>query len=101
MASNISYTGAFSASTLIVPGVYLNVLPSGQSVIGPATFDLLGIVGVASWGPVGQAFTLGNSGQLPLFGNPTVRQYDLVLTPPSPCKFSKRQGLDLLLSSAE
>lgn len=76
--SNISYTGAFSAATLNVPGVYLNVKPSGQGVIGPATFDLLGIVGVANWGPVGVATLLGSSGQLPLFGNLINRSSDLV-----------------------
>lgn len=76
--ANISYTGAFSAATLNVPGVYLNVKPSGQGVISPATFDLLGIVGVANWGPVGVATLLGNAGQLPLFGDLVNRTSDLV-----------------------
>lgn len=76
--SNISYTGAFSAATLNVPGVYLNVKPSGQGVISPATFNLLGIVGVANWGPVGVASMLGDAGQLPLFGSPINRISDLV-----------------------
>jgi hypothetical protein len=50
MANAFSFTGAFSAATLSVPGAYINVRPLA-GVIAPAIFGRVGVVGVASWGP--------------------------------------------------
>lgn len=75
--AQISYAGAFSGSALTVPDLYLNVQTPGAGVVRPATFGLVGIVGVASWGPVNVATILTAAG-LALFGNPTVRANDAV-----------------------
>lgn len=77
MANVISYSGAFNPSTLQVPGVFLNILPI-TSVVSPATFGLIGIVGVASWGPKNVPTIIGNATQYAIFGNPVVRANDLV-----------------------
>jgi hypothetical protein len=74
----ISFTGAFNANTLTVPGVYINAQPPGAGVIRPATFGLLGIEGVASWGPVDVATLVPSTASLGQFGSPVVRPYDLV-----------------------
>lgn len=76
--AQISFTGAFNAATLSVPDVYLNVQQPNTGVITPASFDVVGFVGVGSWGPVGVAVPLGGTPDLAIFGNPTVRKWDLV-----------------------
>lgn len=73
--AQISYAGLFNGSALTVPDLYLNVQP-GVGVIRAATFGLLALVGVASWGPVGFPQPL-SAATLGVFGNPTVRTYDL------------------------
>jgi hypothetical protein len=75
---SISFSGAFNPATLTVPGLYVNVQPPQVSAIPPATFGRIGIVGVASWGPVDQATLLGTSQPTGLFGPLTNREYDLV-----------------------
>ena len=71
----ISFSGAFNAAALVVPDLYVNALPP-PGVIGPAPYGLLGLEGFASWGPVNKATPMTSS--LALFGNPVVRQWDLV-----------------------
>lgn len=72
-----SFTGSFSAATAAVPDVYLNIQPPNSGAIAPALTGLMGLVGVASFGPVAVP-TPYNSQTQPLFGNPTVRLNDLV-----------------------
>jgi uncharacterized protein len=75
----ISFSGAFSAATAIVPDLYINVEQPGQGVIQPASFGLVGIEGVASWGPVNKTSLIGSPAQLALYGtNPVNRANDLV-----------------------
>jgi hypothetical protein len=74
----ISFTGAFNPNTLTVPDVYINAQPPSAGVIRPATFGLLAIEGVASWGPVNVATLVPTAAALAQFGNPVVRAYDLV-----------------------
>jgi hypothetical protein len=83
MSTNYSFTGAFNAATLGVPGAYINIQPPGQGVITPASTGLLAMVGVASYGPVNQATLVGATTQagatsISLFGNPVLRTSDLV-----------------------
>ena len=75
--AQISYAGLFNGSALTVPDLYLNIIPPGNGVIRAATFGLVGIVGVASWGPKNVASIL-TAATLSLFGNPTVRANDAV-----------------------
>lgn len=73
----ISFTGAFNAATLTVPDLYINATPPSAGVIRPASFGLLGIEGVASWGPVNIATTIGSTAQLAQFGPVINRANDL------------------------
>lgn len=77
MSQNISFTGAFNAAALNVPGAYINIQPPGAGVIVPAQTGLLALCGVASFGPVNAA-TLVSGNSIGQFGNPVVRASDLV-----------------------
>ncbi|MFL9904214.1 hypothetical protein PQR71_39855 [Paraburkholderia fungorum] len=77
MSTNYSFTGAFNAATLGVPGAYINIQPPGQGIITPAQTGLMALAGVASFGPVNQA-TPTSANSLSLFGNPVLRNSDLV-----------------------
>jgi hypothetical protein len=72
-----SYTGSFNAATLNVPGVDINIQAPGQGIITPAQSGILAMVGVASFGPVNQP-TPSGANLISLFGNPVVRNSDLV-----------------------
>jgi len=74
----ISYSGAFNAATEVVPDLYLNIQTPGQGVIMPAPFGLVGVEGVASWGPVNKTTLIGSTSQFALYGNPVNRSSDLV-----------------------
>lgn len=74
----ISFSGAFTAATAIVPDLYINAQPPGQGVIMPASFGLVGIEGAASWGPVNKTTLIGQAAQIALYGNPVNRSNDLV-----------------------
>src|SRR5581483_3716512 len=76
--NQISYAGLFNSSTLVAPGVYINVLPPKGSVIRPAVVGVLGLLGIASWGPVNVPTQIGGQNPLALFGAQQVRKYDLV-----------------------
>jgi hypothetical protein len=77
VSTQYSFTGAFNAATLSVPGAYINIQPPGQGLVTPAQTGLMAIAGVASFGPVNQA-TPTSANSLSLFGNPVVRNSDLV-----------------------
>jgi hypothetical protein len=72
----ISFSGAFSAATAIIPDLYVNIIP-GQNLIQPASFGVIGVEGTASWGPVNKAQLIGQLAQLAMFGNPVNRTNDL------------------------
>lgn len=76
--AQISFTGSFNAATLSVADLYLNVETADTGSISPAQFGFVGLVGVASWGPVNKATPIAGASDLNNFGNPTVRTADLV-----------------------
>jgi uncharacterized protein len=65
--------GALNTAALVTPGVYVQVVPPQTVFINGVPTNILGLVGVGSWGPVNSAI-LANS---TTFGNVTVRKYDL------------------------
>lgn len=75
---SIYRAGQLNTLGLTNPGSYIiENLPTSE-VVGVAT-NIQGVVGVASWGPVGAGVPFGslNSGVLK-FGSPLIRSYDLV-----------------------
>ncbi len=69
--------GQLNNSALNAPGVYLQIQPPPPIINGLAT-NLLGLVGVASWGPVNSPTLIGSpNDQARWLGAPQVRKYDL------------------------
>src|SRR5580693_6046803 len=65
--------GALNTAALVTPGVYVQKVPPQTVFINGVPTDILGMVGVGSWGPVNSAILAG----LATFGPVTVRKYDL------------------------
>lgn len=71
-------SGALNTASLSAADLYVQIVsPKTRYVQGVAT-DILGIVGVGSWGPVNSPVLVGSaSDQAQYFGSPQVRKYDL------------------------
>jgi uncharacterized protein len=65
--------GALNTAALVTPGVYVQKIPPQTRYINGVPTDILGLVGVGSWGPVNSAILA----QGDTFGAVTVRKYDL------------------------
>src|SRR5271154_3080626 len=65
--------GALNTSALVAPDVYIQKIPPQTRFINGVPTDILGLVGVGSWGPVNSAMlAVGDT-----FGVVTFRKYDL------------------------
>ena len=77
--ASFSYSGSLNTAALIVPNVYVVVVPPATLTIAGTPTNLMGVVGSASYGPINLPIvcgTLGNAQQN--FGSPVARKYDLV-----------------------
>ncbi len=73
----IIQAGSINPAATLVAGVYVVVVPPPVTLQGAPT-DVLGIVGVASWGPANLPVALGDpAGAQASFGLPVVRKHDL------------------------
>src|SRR5271169_6270983 len=65
--------GAVNTAALITPGVYVQKIPPRTRFINGVPTDILGLVGVGSWGPVNSAIlAVGDT-----FGSVNFRNHDL------------------------
>jgi hypothetical protein len=70
--------GDLNTSALSAPDLYVQVVPPRTRYINGVATDGLGLVGVASWGPVNSAFRISSDTDMAFFlGAPTNRKYDL------------------------
>ena len=77
MPAIIVPAGQVNLAALGAPKAVVAVQPPSRPITGAQT-NILGIVGVASWGPVGVATVLGGNDDAAVsFGAPVVRKYDL------------------------
>lgn len=74
----IYQAGSINTAALQAPDLYVQIIaPKTRYINGVAT-DVLGIVGVASWGPVNSATLSGSAADVQrLWGTQQVRKYDL------------------------
>ncbi len=74
----IYQAGSLNTSALTAPDLYVQVVaPTTQYINGVAT-DGLGLVGIASWGPVNSPFLIGSASDQALYiGSQQNRKYDL------------------------
>lgn len=74
----IYQAGSLNTAALTAPDLYVQVVPPKTRYINGVATDILGIVGVASWGPVNSPFLIGSpTDQQRLIGRAVVRKYDL------------------------
>lgn len=70
--------GQLNTSALQAPNLYVQIVPPRTRYINGVPTDILGLVGIGSWGPVNSPTLIGDpsSGQR-MFGTQQVRKYDL------------------------
>lgn len=56
----ISQQGALNTTALVVPDLYVQLVPPATTLLNGVPSNVIGIVGSASWGPVGQPMTIGS-----------------------------------------
>ena len=76
----IFQAGSLNTTALIVPDLYVQILPPNVLLINGVPTNVIGCVGTASWGPVNTPVDVGggNMAQFASFFGPLVnRKYDL------------------------
>jgi len=74
----ITQAGALNTTALLVPDLYVQIVPPQVSQLNGVPSNGLGIVGTAQWGPVNSPVTVGSMAQFAsLFGAIQPRKYDL------------------------
>ncbi|OYV47145.1 MAG: phage tail protein, partial [Burkholderiales bacterium 21-58-4] len=69
--------GAINTNSLIVPNLYVEIVPPQVANLNGVPTDVLGVVGTASWGPVNTPTIIGGSNYNRSFGPVMNRTYDL------------------------
>jgi len=74
----VSQAGSINTTALIVPDIYVQILPPQNTLINGLPTNILGIVGTAQWGPVNAPTTIGDmQGYSQAFGAVQNRKYDM------------------------
>ncbi len=70
--------GVLNTTALIVPDLYVQIVPPQSLLLNGVPTDVLGVVGTASWGPVGEPVIIGSmSDYAGSFGAVMPRKYDM------------------------
>jgi len=70
--------GSLNTAALVVPDLYVQIVPLQNLVLNGVPTNLIGLVGGASWGPVNQPVTVGGMADYARnFGPVLARKYDL------------------------
>ena len=74
----ITQQGALNTTALVVPDLYLQLVPPSTVMLNGVPTNVLGIVGSASWGPVGMPVVIGTASDYATAFGPVVdRLYDM------------------------
>ncbi|GAB3249190.1 hypothetical protein [Chitinimonas naiadis] len=74
----VSQLGAINTTALVVPDVYVQIVPPQVAYLNGLPTNVLGMVGTAQWGPVNSPTIVGNMADYArLFGAIQNRKYDL------------------------
>lgn len=69
--------GSINTTALVVPDLYVQIVPPQNLILNGVPTNVLGIVGTSQWGPVGIATILGSAGDYARnFGAVQNRKYD-------------------------
>jgi hypothetical protein len=70
--------GSLNTGALIVPDLYVQIVPPQNLVLNGVATNLVGVVGTASWGPVNKPVSVGTMSDYgQAFGPVVVRKYDM------------------------
>jgi hypothetical protein len=70
--------GANNTTALVVPDLYVQIVPPQNLVLNGVPTNVVGVVGTASWGPVGQPVVVGTMAEYAAtFGPLIAREYDM------------------------
>lgn len=70
--------GSINTTALIVPDLYVQIVPPQQLVMNGVPTNVVGMVGTATWGPVGKAFIVGSMADYARYFGPVMnRKFDL------------------------
>ncbi|WP_047305138.1 tail protein [Pseudomonas fluorescens] len=70
--------GSLNTAALQAPDLYIQIVPPKTRYINGVATDILGLVGIADWGPVNSPTLIGSPGDASQnFGTQSVRKYDL------------------------
>jgi hypothetical protein len=73
--------GSLNTTALIVPDLYVQIVPPNQLLLNGVPTNVLGIVGTAPWGPVNQPTIAGSPAEYSQFFGPVMnRKYDIGTT---------------------
>ena len=70
--------GSINTTSLVVPDLYVQIVPPQSLVLNGVPTNVVGVVGTASWGPIGQPVivaTMADYAQS--FGPVVARKYDM------------------------
>ncbi|MGC8530448.1 MAG: phage tail protein [Acidiphilium sp.] len=74
----ITTLGALNTTALIVPDLYVQIVPPQTLLLNGVPTDVAGIVGSASWGPVNEPMVIGSMADYALgFGPVMARPFDM------------------------
>lgn len=74
----IAQQGSVNTTSLIVPDLYVQIVPPQNLVLNGVPTNIVGVVGTASWGPVDEPTIIGSmASYAQLFGSIVPRKYDL------------------------
>lgn len=69
--------GTINTAALVVPDLYVQIVPPQNYMLNGAPSNVVGVVGTAAWGPVNQPVIVGDMpAYARLFGSPVNRKYD-------------------------
>jgi hypothetical protein len=70
--------GSINTTALVVPDLYVQIVPPQNLVLNGVPTDVIGVVGSASWGPVGQPVIVASMSDFASsFGPLIARKYDM------------------------
>ena len=74
----IAQQGSVNTTSLIIPDLYVQIVPPQNLVLNGVPTNIVGVVGTASWGPVDEPTIIGTMGDYAFqFGSIIPRQYDM------------------------
>ena len=74
----IAQQGSVNTTSLIVPDLYVQIVPPQNLILNGVPTNVVGVVGTASWGPVDEPAIVGSMADYAqVFGSIVPRKYDL------------------------